>query len=209
MGECKPQVITMPMINEWTATFAEFKGVAKPGPPPFSGFDTKETLTKWLVLQMCVGIIAGIVNCVMNILNGYMGAGIQGLIQGVCISFILAWVSWFMLVKREPNCCCFCIIVIEGWKLQHLVYGVLMMLQALSTIGASVNMFLAVLSPAAGVTQGPMALVFQGVSLGVTIAHQITWFFIAWSAIKIGGKMAGVEIPDPSAAVGKGEASAA
>merc|ERR1719487_146830 len=139
MGECKTSIINPGIIKEWIGSLGEFKGQIKPGMPPCSGLDQTEALTKWLVAQMWVGIFAAVVNFVLGVLMLTMP--IVGLIQGILFAFIGAWVSWFMFCKREPSCCCFCIVIVEGWKQMHLVYGILMILQAVSMILSTVQWF--------------------------------------------------------------------
>lgn len=197
MGDCKTSVISGAIIKEWTGTFGEFKGQCKPGMPPFSGLDKTESLTKWLVAQMWVGILAAVVNFVLGVLMSTMP--IVGLVQGIISAFLGAWLSWFMFCKREPSCCCFCIIIVEGWKQMHLVYGILMLLQAVSMILSTVQWFLALMN-----TPGidSMYVIYSGITLAITILYNITWFFIGLSAVKIGAKKAGVDLPE-AGAVGK------
>ena len=72
MAECKTSIINGKIVSEWTGSFGEFKGLCKPAMPPFSGLDSTEALTKWLVAQMWVGIFVAIVNFVLNFLQGFM-----------------------------------------------------------------------------------------------------------------------------------------
>jgi hypothetical protein len=189
MAECKTSIINGKIVSEWTGSFGEFKGLCKPAMPPFSGLDQTEALTKWLVAQMWVGILVAVVNFVLSFLQGFMP--IVGLIQAILVAFIGAWVSWFMFCKREPSCCCFCIVIVEGWKQMHLVYGILMILQAVLSILNVVSAFMTILS-AGNATY----LIYGGISLAITILYNITWFFIGLSATKIGAKKAGVELPE-------------
>jgi len=182
-------IINGKIINEWVGSFGEFKGLLKPAMPPCSGLDQPETLTKWLTMQFWVGLIAHTVNFVLNFLNGFMLIG--NLISGILGAFIVSWVSWFMLVKREPSCCCFCIIIIENWNLQHLVYGVLMLLYGIQWSLQALNLLLAALP--GGVTS--MAFIYCAISFAVMVLYSITFLFIGISATKIGSKKAGVELP--------------
>jgi len=192
MGECKTSIISPAIIKEWLGTLSEFLGMLKPKMPPCSGLDQPEALGKWLVIQAWLGILSAVVGFVMGILSAG-SFGIVGLIQGIIIAIVGAWVSWFMLVKREPSCCCLCIVVIENWKQMHLVYGILVILQAVFMVINVIRTFLALLNlPAVD----SMVLVYSGISLGMTILYNITWFFIGLSATKIGAKKAGVEIPE-------------
>jgi len=192
MAECKTSIINGKIVSEWTGSFGEFKGLCKPAMPPFSGLDSTEALTKWLVAQMWVGIFVAVVNFVLNFLiqgNFF----IVGLVQAILVAFIGAWVSWFMFCKREPSCCCFCIVIVEGWKQMHLVYGILMLLQAVLSIFRVVLTFMDIMN---AVEVNTTSLILGGISLAITILYNITWFFIGLSATKIGAKKAGVELPE-------------
>jgi hypothetical protein len=82
----------------------------------------------------------------------------------------------------------------------HLVYGILMLIQAVFMIFGVVQTFLNTLQIAGGDTT---TLAYVGINMVITILYNITWFFIGLSAVKIGGKKAGVELPQT---VGKAEA---
>jgi hypothetical protein len=82
----------------------------------------------------------------------------------------------------------------------HLVYGILMLIQAVFMIFGVVQTFLNTLQIAGADTT---TLAYVGINMVITILYNITWFFIGLSAVKIGGKKAGVEIPET---VGKAEA---
>jgi hypothetical protein len=195
MGECKTSIINPGIVKEWCATKGEFMGMLKPAMPPFSGLDQPEALGKWLVIQAWLGILSAVVGFVMGILS--VGSfGIVGLIQGIVIAILGAWLSWFMLVKREPSCCCICIVVIENWKQMHLVYGLLVILQAVFMVFTVIRSFMAILTPVGGVSAPLMVVVYSAISLGMAILYNITWFFIGLSATKIGAKKAGVELPE-------------
>jgi len=191
MGEMKVSIINGKIINEWVGSFGEFKGNLKPAMPPFSGLDQPEALTKWLIMQFWVGLIAHTVNFVLNFLNGFMLIG--PLISGILGAFIVSWVSWFMLVKREPSCCCFCIIIIENWNLQHLVYGVLMLLYGIQWSLQALNAVQAAMLLPGGVSS--MGFIYSVISFAIMVLYSITFLFIGISAVKIGGKKAGVELP--------------
>jgi len=163
----------------------------KPAMPPFSGLDQPEALTKWLIMQFWVGLIAHTVNFVLNFLNGFMLIG--PLISGILGAFIVSWVSWFMLVKREPSCCCFCIIIFENWNLQHLVYGVLMLLYGIQWSLQALNAVQAAMLLPGGVSS--MGFIYSVISFAIMVLYSITFLFIGISAVKIGGKKAGVELP--------------
>jgi hypothetical protein len=80
----------------------------------------------------------------------------------------------------------------------HLVYGILMLIQAVFMIWGVVNTFMTTLQYAGGDTT---TLAYVGINMVITILYNITWFFIGLSAVKIGGKKAGVEIPATAGAV--------
>jgi len=48
-------------------------------------------------------------------------SGIIAFVQYAITAFIQTWLFWFMFAKREPACCCFCVVCIEDWKPMHLV----------------------------------------------------------------------------------------
>jgi hypothetical protein len=54
-------------------------------------------------------------------------------------------------------------------------------------------------------TDFPLTAVFGFISSGIVFVYAIIMILVAVSLIKIGGKKAGIEIPDPAAAVGKTE----
>jgi hypothetical protein len=195
MAECKKEIVSGKDVNEFLGSFGEFKGLLKPGMPPFKGLDNKDALSKWLQTQFWIGILAHTINFVLIMLNTTKMA-IGGLIGGIIGAFIGAWFSWFMLIKREPNCCCIFVFVITGWKQMYLVYGLLMMFYGAYNILMAVLGLLDALNPAAG----PTALIYNAISVAVMSLYAITWFFIGLTATKMGAKMAGVELPE---AVGK------
>jgi len=51
----------------------------------------------------------------------------------------------------------------------------------------------------------PIAAVFSFIFSGIIFVYAIVMILVALCLIKIGGKKAGIEIPDPAAAVGKTE----
>jgi len=193
------------ILKEFFASFKDFLPVAfKPG----AGKPTEDpaVLTKNLVSAMWVLIIAHALNIVYFVVLGSSGPGIvQGItrfITNSIIALVLHWITWFAYVKREPNCFYFCIVCIEDWQPQQLVWGVLMLLWGgLQAVQSLLNM----LDALKILASTPIAAIFSFISSGILCVYGILMVLVAVSLIKIGGKKAGIEIPDPAAAVGKTE----
>lgn len=187
MGDCKTYPPNASIAGEFVASLVEFAPNAMPKPPPCSGLDEKDALTKWLVVQMWVGFVNAALGLVIGILSlGMYGLGISGCIGAVVYAFFGAWMTWFMFCYRDPPCCCVCIIIIEGWKSMHLVCGLLLILNAISLTAMNAMSFSSALS-AGEVTTTALA----GFNLFMTLIYNITWFFIGISLTRIGGKAAG------------------
>jgi len=213
---CKINVLNGAIISEWTGTFGEFKGLLKPAKPSFgcSSSDWKDTLQKWLIVQFFVSCFVFPAQLVLYIV-AYISAGapvgdvisayLSPIITGVISAFLTAWLGWFMLVKREPNCCCFCIIWIENWKLQHLVFGILTALSGLSQLGNAVNALLGALDVMAGM--GMVYVLMFAIAAGLTAIVAICQIYVGRAAIGLGQEIAGVNLTPPSVPGKAGEAA--
>jgi len=198
---CQIKVFDVPMIKEFFASFKDFLPVAmKPG----VGKPTEDpaVLQKNLVTAMWVLIVAHAVNIVALVLAGFLVQGVGTFITIAIIALVYTWLTWFAYVKREPNCFFFLIICVEDWNLQHLVWGVFSLLFGVQNALQGVRGLLASLKLLGTV---PLTAIFGFISSGIVFVYAIIMILVAVSLIKIGGKKAGIEIPDPAAAVGKTE----
>jgi len=192
------------IVKDFCASFKDFLPVAlKPG----VGKPTEDpaVLQKNLVTAMWVIILAHAVNIVyFAVMPGAsIVQGITAFISNSIAMLIFHWMTWFAYVKREPNCCFGVIFCIEDWKFQHLIWGVIALLMGASQCFQSVwNGILVALK---ALTSTPVAAIFLFVGSGIMFVYGVIMILVAISLIKIGGKKAGIEIPDPAAAVGKTE----
>jgi uncharacterized membrane protein len=203
--KCEVKIINGGVISEWTATFAEFKGLIKWSKPPMGckQDNWKETMQKWLIVQFFVAAIVFPVQIVLYALAALLSgldfvtpitSNLVGAVIGILVAFISAWVGWFMLIKREPNCCCCCICYIEGWKFQHLLYGLVMMLNGVSQILNAVNLLLAALDLMTA--NGAVYVVFYAVATALVAIYGITNLYLGMAAARYGAELAGVKLPE-------------
>jgi uncharacterized membrane protein len=203
--KCAVKVINGAVISEWTATFAEFKGLIKWSRPPMGCTqpDWKETMQKWLIIQFFVAALVFpaqiLLYAVAALVSGLdfvtpITSNLVGAVIGILVAFISAWVGWFMLIKREPNCCCCCICYIEGWKFQHLLYGLVMMLNGVSQILNAVNLLLAALDLMTAL--GPLYVVFYAVATALVAIYGITNLYLGVAAARYGAQVSGVKLPE-------------
>jgi len=192
------------IVKEFFGSFKDFLAIAfKPGVSAPS--DDPAVLTKFLVSGMWVLILAHAINIGYWVLGGWVATGIQNFIQFSIGSLMITWITWFAYVKREPNCFFVWCICVEDFKFQHLIWGALMLfwgvcqvLYALLGLMGSLKLILGlelggIFNAIASVLMGLYALIMVGTGLCL---------------IKLGGKKAGIEIPDPSKAVGNAESAA-
>jgi hypothetical protein len=208
--KCKVNVINGVIVNEWTGTFGEFKGLLKPAKPPMgcSQSDWKGTLQKWLITQFFVAVLVFPVQIVLYAVAAVLSGGdvvaiitgnIVSIIVGILVAFILAWVGWFMLLKREKSCCCCCILWFEDWKYMHLVFGILTTLNGISQLLNAVQALLAALELMG--TNGLMYFILYAIAAGFVAIYAITQIYVGRAAIGLGQEIAGVALPLPE---GKG-----
>jgi len=198
---CNIKVFDVPIIKEFFASFSAFLPIAfKPG----VGKPTEDpaVLQKNLVTAMWILIFAHGFNIVYYVFAGGVGTGISAFISNSIFAFMFHWITWFAYVKREPNCFCFLIICVEDWNLQHLIWGVLALLMG---VGNALQGLQGILNALSWLASTPIAAVFSFIFSGIIFVYAIVMILVAISLIKIGGKKAGIEIPDPAAAVGKTE----
>jgi len=207
------------IVKDFCASFKDFLPVAlKPG----VGKPTEDpaVLQKNLVTAMWVIILAHAVNIVYYALGASISSGIRAFISNSIGVLIFHWLTWFAYVKREPNCCFGVIFCIEDWKFQHLIWGVISLFMGVAQCFQSVDQILRValqcalldnLVDASGASTCPtvgdlsLGAIFLYVGSGIMFVYGVIMILVAISLIKIGGKKAGIEIPDPAAAVGKTE----
>jgi hypothetical protein len=198
---CQIKVFDVPIIKEFFASFKDFlavamkPGVAKPTEDP-------AVLQKNLVTAMWVIIIAHAVNIAYWVLAGNVVSGVSAFISNSLGALVFHWLTWFAYVKREPNCFFFLIICVEDWKFQHLLWGVFALLFGVQNALQGLN---GILSALTYLADTPLAAIFGFISSGIIFVYALIMILVAISLIKIGGKKAGIEIPDPAAAVGKTE----
>jgi len=183
------KIFDIGIVKEWIATSGEFFKVCT-GPGAGAPSDDPKVLTKWLVLSMYVMIITYLINIGYFVLSG--GGIVGGLIsfaQYVITAFIQTWIFWFMFAKREPACCCFCVVCIEDWKPMHLVAGILLIL---SGALQAVNSVLSLLTMLANMTT---AVMVYAVFVAFYCLYAVTLIGVGLCLVKAGGKRAGVEVP--------------
>jgi len=198
---CNIKVFDVPIIKEFFASFKDFLPIAfKPG----VGKPTEDpaVLQKNLVTAMWVIIIGHAFNIVYWTLAKDPVQGVIAFVTNSAFALLFHWLTWFAYVKREPNCFFFLIICVEDWNLQHLVWGVFSLLFGVQNALQGVRGLLASLKLLGA---APLTAVFGFISSGIVFVYAVIMILVAVSLIKIGGKKAGIEIPDPAAAVGKTE----
>jgi len=152
--------------------------------------DDPAVFTKWLVSSMYVLIIAYLINIAYFVVSG--GGPVGGIIafvQYAITAFIQTWLFWFMFAKREPACCCFCVVCIEDWKPMNLVAGVFLLLNGVLQALNSINFLLTLLSAMTPATFIYIAFVVFYCLYALCLA------MCGLCLIKSGGKKAGVEVP--------------
>lgn len=197
---CKIQIINGEIFKEWTATFGEFKGLLKPAKPSMActQSDWKAMLTQWLIFQCIMAMVCFPLRFIVGLVGAVVGGGdislvlvpgIIAMVQNVITAFILGWVGWFMMIKREPNCCCLCIIWFEGWKYQHLLYGIITILNGAQAL---LNAVQALLS---AITNYPFLwMIFVVVECVLVAIFAITQLYVGRAACGLGQEISGVKM---------------
>jgi len=184
------------VISEWLGQSGAFlKVVLVPKcPPKPAEADTKEVLEKWLGFQFQMMVIAQLVYMAYWILLGGTSVsnivtGVQSAIYLVLNAFVNAWIFWFSFAKREPPCCCF----IQGFKYQFLIVGVYFVVTG---VLALVNWLLLLV----GMIGTMNTTFFAYLAYVVVYTFQVVGMIgSGWCMVKMGGKEAGIEIPDAKA----------
>jgi hypothetical protein len=199
MAECKTKLFDLGVVKEWIGTSGKFIKVSvKPGCPG-APKDDKESLTKWLVFQFHVMVIACIVNMAYAAMLGAIATAVTNVITGILSAWISAWFTWFAFAEREPSCCCFGIGHVEGWKHMHLVWGILMILSAVSNVLNYLQAFLLVLD--VGLQTMSVDFIIYAVAMVIYCIYGVAMLGVGIVLVKMGGKKSGVDIP--AAEVGK------
>jgi len=185
------------IVKEWVGTSGEFIGACK-GPGVGKPSEDPAVLTKFLVSGMYCMLLAYIVFFIQGFVPGGAGVGVSGLVSGVLSAFVSTWIVWFSFVKREPSCCFFCV-CIEDFKFMHLIYGILLILSGLSQTYTYLMALLTMLS-----VMGPSTIVYI-VGVVFIVLYSLCQIGAGVCLVKIGGKKAGVEIPEVPDKVGAPE----
>lgn len=191
------KVFDVAIVKEWIGSSKDFIAALK-GPGFAAPADDPQVLTKWLVSSFYLLIIAYAIQIAyFAMLTSAAGGDIvTGMLNGIYAfitfgiqTFIMTWLFWFCFAKREPPCCCFCVVCLEDWKPMHLVAGLFYMLKgALEIIYAAQTLI------------GLIA----NINLPVMIYMVFFVFYCLYAVcmlcaglclVKMGQKKAGVEVP--------------
>jgi hypothetical protein len=184
------KVADMGIFKEWTGSFKDFMAVAK-APGGAAPSDDPKVLTKWMVSSMWVLIIAYIINIAyFAVSGGDIVAGVIAFVQFAISTFIQTWVFWFAFVKREPPCCCLCVVCLEDFKPMHLIAGVFFALKGILEVINAIQNLLPLLSA----ITAPATLVYI-VFVVFYVLYAVCMLMVGVCLIKVGGKKAGVEVP--------------
>jgi len=193
MTECKTKFFDISVVKEWIGSAPTFIPKSlKPGNPGAPG-DSKDNLTKWLVFQFQVMVIANIFGMIHAALAGAIVAGVTNAISGILSAWISAWFTWFAFAEREPSCCCILIGHIEGWKHMHLIMGILIILGAVSNVLNVLNAFLVVVN--AGFDVADVNFIVYAVTVVIYFLYGLANLGVGLCLCKMGGKKSGVEVP--------------
>jgi hypothetical protein len=201
MTECKTKFFDVSVVKQWIGTAGQFIPKSlKPGCPG-APKETKESLTKWLVFQFQVMVVVCILEMVRWTLAGSPESGVPFAVRGILSAWISAWFTWFAFAEREPSCCCFGFGHIEGWKHMHLIWGILLILSAVSQVGAFVSTFLPFLS--AGLESMAVDFIVYAVVVVFYVLYGFAMLGVGISLVKMGGKKAGIDVEVGKSEVGK------
>lgn len=194
MAECKPKLFDCTPIKEWIPTSGKFiKTSTKPGCPG-APKDDKESLTKWLVFQFQIMVLACIAEMVRQVMLGYPMTGVTFALRGILSAWLSAWFTWFAYAEREPSFCCFGIGYVENWKFMHLIWGILLILGALSNLSTFLMAFIQVLQAAFTVN---VDFILYAIAVGIYCLYAVGNLGVGICLVKMGGKKAGIDIPEP------------
>jgi hypothetical protein len=215
--KCKVNVVNGAIISEWTGSFAEFKGKVKPEKPDTActQSDWKNMLEKWLIAQFVCACIIFPAQLVLYIVAAVLGGGSIGdvistyigtIVFGIIGAFITAWVGWFMMIKRQPNCCCICIFWIEDWKYQHLLFGIYCVLNGCSQLWNAINAALSSLDYMDAL--GPVYVLLWFLAAALVAIYAVCLIYVGRAALGLGQEISGASLPSAPSVPGKAEAQA-
>jgi hypothetical protein len=218
--KCKINVMSPAVISDWIGTFGEFKKLLKCAKPPMgcSQSDWKDTLEKWLIAQFflaslvfplqlgCYIIAAVTAGLPTSMITELITQNLGTILGGIIGAFFTSWLGWFMMIKRQPNCCCCLIIYLDDWKFQHLLFGLVMVLN-----GAG-QLYNVLLAPGGLLdvlklmdAMGMLYVILYIVATVLVAIFAITQIYVGRAALGMGQEISGVKLPVPGDTVGAGE----
>ena len=111
---------------------------------------------------------------------------------GILSAWPSAWFTWFAYAEREPSFCCFGIGYVENWKYMHLIWGILLILGALSNLSTFLMAFIQVLQAAFTVN---VDFILYAIAVGIYCLYAVGNLGVGICLVKMGGKNAGIDIP--------------
>lgn len=183
------KVFDVQLFKDWIASSKDFIAACK-GPGFAAPADDPAVLTKWLVSSLYLIIISYAINIAYFAMGGgSITAGITAFVQFALSSFLQTWAFWYCFAKREPPCCCFCVVCLEDWKPMHLVAGVFYMLKGvLEIINAALTLVDLIMVINTAVMIYMVFFVFY-------CLYAVCMLCAGLCLVKMGKKKAGVEIP--------------
>lgn len=125
---------------------------------------------------------------------------IVGVLWGILSAFLTAWLGWFMLIKRQPYCCCLCILWFENWTYTHLLFGLFIVFNGVQFVLLGVR---ALLSSMDTMDSNFVGFIFNVAATAMSVIIAITQIYVGRAAVGVGQKIAGITLPAVTA--GKGE----
>jgi len=188
------KIFNVAILKEWIASSKDFIAACK-GPGFAAPADDPAVLTKWLVTSLYLIIISYAINIAYFAMgSGVFSAtglttGIYAFVQFAVSTFIQTWAFWYCFAKREPPCCCLCVVCLEDWKPMHLVAGVFYMLKGVLEI---INAALTLIDLIANIN---LATIIYIVFFVFYCLYAVSTLCAGLCLVKMGKKKAGVEIP--------------
>jgi len=160
--DCKVKCFDINVVQAYFSTCGEYmKLIAKPFDPiPLRSLvsctqsDWASAYKEWGILQFFFCIIANIVAFVLWTIQepeNLMSFALPNLVANIFISYVIAHLGWFAVVKKE-GCCCCCFVCFEGhvilaiWGILAIFYGVVNVLNSILNLLASLSSGLAFFS---------------------------------------------------------------
>jgi len=116
-------------------------------------------------------------------------SGVISFVQYAIQVFLQTWILWFAFAKREPACCCLCVVCLEDFKPMHLIVGILLTLSGALQVLNVVQVLLTLLSVM------NTATIIYAVFVVFYVLYAVCLVMVGLCLIKVGGKKAGVEVP--------------